>query len=208
MAEIKKGILGGVQGKVGTVVGVNWRGKNIIRSLPKRSCKAATEGQLLQRAKFKLVSQFLAPLNQLTGKYFGEYQGARSRTNLAMSYQLLETVVEKDGNVEIDYAKVVITKGVLPAPTITDAKVEGGKLSANWKSDAGIGLAKEDDNMMFIVYNKDHRQFYVIDAQVQRKAQSVSASIPAEWVKNNVVWLVIVDAKKKLSSTSAYVGAI
>ena len=35
MAEIKKGILGGFSGKVGTVVGVNWRGKDIIRSLPK-----------------------------------------------------------------------------------------------------------------------------------------------------------------------------
>ncbi len=35
MAEIKKGILGGFSGKVGTVVGVNWRGKDIIRSYQK-----------------------------------------------------------------------------------------------------------------------------------------------------------------------------
>ena len=30
MAEIKKGILGGFSGKVGTVVGANWRGTNIL----------------------------------------------------------------------------------------------------------------------------------------------------------------------------------
>lgn len=35
MAKIKKGILGGFSGKVETVVGVNWRGKDIISSLPK-----------------------------------------------------------------------------------------------------------------------------------------------------------------------------
>ena len=34
MAEIKKGILGGFSGKVGPVVGANWRGKDIIRSTP------------------------------------------------------------------------------------------------------------------------------------------------------------------------------
>ncbi|MGV0847474.1 hypothetical protein ACTS9T_13015 [Empedobacter falsenii] len=43
MAEIKKGILGGFSGKVGTVVGVNWRGKDIINSLPKKSKRRSTD---------------------------------------------------------------------------------------------------------------------------------------------------------------------
>ncbi|AJA68689.1 hypothetical protein HX045_13755 [Myroides odoratimimus] len=208
MAEIKKGILGGVQGKVGTVVGVNWRGKNIIRSLPKKSGKPATEGQLKQRAKFKLVAEFLSPLNQLTGKYFGEYQGAKSRTNLAMSYQLLETVIEKDGDLAIDYAKVVITKGVLPVPIVSDVKIENAKLTVNWKSDVGIGLAKEKDDMVFVVYNQDANQFYVIENQANRKAGTISANIPAEWAKNNSVWLIIVDEAKKYSSTSAFLSVV
>lgn len=49
MAQIKKGILGGFSGKVGTVVGANWRGKDIIRSLQKSNNKAPTDLQLLQR---------------------------------------------------------------------------------------------------------------------------------------------------------------
>jgi len=58
MAEIKKGILGGFSGKVGTVIGVNWRGKDIIRSLPKASKKAPTEEQLIQRVKFRKTIVF------------------------------------------------------------------------------------------------------------------------------------------------------
>ncbi len=54
MAEIKKGILGGFSGKVGT----NWRGKDIIRSLPKASKKAPTEEQLIQRVKFRKTIVF------------------------------------------------------------------------------------------------------------------------------------------------------
>ena len=34
MATIKKGILGGVSGKVGNVVGGNWKGVDYLRSLP------------------------------------------------------------------------------------------------------------------------------------------------------------------------------
>ncbi|WP_231738005.1 hypothetical protein [Myroides odoratus] len=42
MAEIRVGILGSVSGKVGTVIGANWGGKNIIRGLPRKSSKKAT----------------------------------------------------------------------------------------------------------------------------------------------------------------------
>jgi len=56
MAEIKQGILGGVSGKVGTVVGANWKGKNIIRSKSRKTSKKPTVLQLNQRAKFKWAS--------------------------------------------------------------------------------------------------------------------------------------------------------
>ena len=43
MAEIKKGILGGFSGKVGTVVGVNWRGRDIIKKKKKKSKRRSTD---------------------------------------------------------------------------------------------------------------------------------------------------------------------
>jgi hypothetical protein len=36
MGTFNKGILGGFSGKVGTVVGFNWRGLDVMRSLPKK----------------------------------------------------------------------------------------------------------------------------------------------------------------------------
>lgn len=50
MSEIKNGILGGVNGKVGPVVEVPWRGKNVIRTFPRRSNKTATEKQVRCRS--------------------------------------------------------------------------------------------------------------------------------------------------------------
>ena len=37
MGTYNKGILGPFSGKVGTVVGASWRGKDVMRSLPKKT---------------------------------------------------------------------------------------------------------------------------------------------------------------------------
>ena len=92
MATFNKGILGGFSGKVGTVVGANWRGKDIMRSLPKPSQKEPTEKQLLQQAKFKLAVSFLQPLKTIQSQYFGSGSGVKSRVNLATSYTINEAM--------------------------------------------------------------------------------------------------------------------
>lgn len=113
MATIKKGILGGFSGKVGTVVGSNWRGKDIIRSLPKESQKQPSEKQLLQQAKFKLAVAFLQPLKTILSQYFGSGSGVKSRVNLATSYTMNEATQVVADVPELMYNKVLITKGEL-----------------------------------------------------------------------------------------------
>ena len=58
MGTYNKGILGAFSGKVGPVVGASWRGKEVMRSLPKKSNRVATATQLLQRQKFAMVQAF------------------------------------------------------------------------------------------------------------------------------------------------------
>jgi hypothetical protein len=65
MGRIKKGILGGFSGKVGTVVGANWKEISYMRSLPQKVKNPRTEAQRKQRSKFLLVVNLLKPLNPL-----------------------------------------------------------------------------------------------------------------------------------------------
>tara|TARA_R100001369_G_scaffold90591_1_gene129830 strand:+ start:661 stop:972 length:312 start_codon:yes stop_codon:yes gene_type:complete len=97
MAKFEKGILGGFSGKVGTVVGARWRGKNIMRSLPQRGDYTPSELQLQQRKKFKTVIRFLTPIQSIVAKFFGSEQGDKSPFNLATGYHLTEAVIP-DGN--------------------------------------------------------------------------------------------------------------
>ena len=45
MGTYNKGILGAFSGKVGPVVGATWRGKDVMRSLPKKTNRLATAFQ-------------------------------------------------------------------------------------------------------------------------------------------------------------------
>ena len=97
MAEIKKGILGGFSGKVGPVVGANWRGKDIIRSTPKSSSRPKTDKQILQQLKFKTTITFLHPLRNIQNRFFGTDAGAKSKVNLAASYFINNAIEIVDG---------------------------------------------------------------------------------------------------------------
>ena len=56
MAKSNWGITSGFIGKLGNVVGFNWKGINLQRALTK-STDPRTEKQLLQRAKFALAGK-------------------------------------------------------------------------------------------------------------------------------------------------------
>lgn len=209
MAVISKGILGGFSGKVGTVVGANWRGKDIIRSLPTKKNRKASDLQMIQRMKFKLVSQFMAPLNQLTSKYFGEYQGSKSRTNLAMSHHLTDAVEEINDQLVINYSKVVITKGVLPSVSIDSSDIQNDTLEIAWTSNAGVGLAKATDKLVVIIYSKTHNSFHVVEDSATRADGTISTPMPNAWpVGDNSVWICLTDEMGRMCSTSEYLGEL
>ena len=105
MGKIRTGILGGFQGKVGTVIGSTWRGEDIMRALPKKSSKNPTELQKIQRIKFKTVSEFLNPLRAPLNKYFGNDIGKKSRYNMATSYHITNAVEVTADAIQILYPK-------------------------------------------------------------------------------------------------------
>lgn len=71
MAILKQGILGGVKGKVGSVVGSSWKGIATLRSLPLSVTNPRTAAQVGNRTRFSdvvalatiLLSAVIKPLN-------------------------------------------------------------------------------------------------------------------------------------------------
>lgn len=205
MAKIEQGILGGVSGKVGTIVGANYRGLNIIRAKPRKSKKAATAKQLDQRGKFKAVANFLSPLFALTSKFFGQYQGVKSRTNLAMSYHLLETIKKVGDDFVIDFPKVVITKGILNSLSLPKAERKDNTIALTWSDGVTNALSKTDDRVIAIVYNPDEKMFFITETPNKRGDKKFDIPLAEAWKKpNNELWIVV--SNEEQCSSSMYIG--
>jgi hypothetical protein len=117
MGRIKKGILGGFSGKVGTVVGANWKSISYMRSLPQKVKNPRTLPQLKQRSKFTLVVNLLRPMLPLLRVGWKQYaHGRQSAFNAATSYTLANAIIGEYPDYKIDPKKVMISRGTLTSP--------------------------------------------------------------------------------------------
>jgi Family of unknown function (DUF6266) len=92
MGIISKGILGGFSGKVGTVVGGNWKGIDYMRSMSSSKRTSFSQAQLEQQAKFALSVKFLQPINGLLDITFRDYAIKMTGQNNAMRYTLKNAI--------------------------------------------------------------------------------------------------------------------
>lgn len=208
MARINKGILGGFSGKVGTVVGASFRGQDIIRSKPKPSSKKASEGQLVQRAKFKLVMQFLQPLKQIQNKYFGVKSGAKSEVNLAASY-LLTNALQVVANVpELLYNKVLITKGDLTGfQNLTAAPQAGQVIQFSWEDNSTQGNANATDLVNIVCYSESLGSFAIFESLATRADLTIPITLPAFYATLDVhVWAYLNNVAENAGCNSIYLG--
>lgn len=211
MGTYNKGILGSFSGKVGSVVGARWRDKNVMRSLPRKSSKPATDEQALQRTKFAIVAQFLSPIKFFVGAHFGKPQHGKSSYNLATSYHLTEALIEISiDEVEIDFSKVLISRGDLQglqSPTATAQA--NNELEVAWTDNSGQGYAAATDVLTVIVYEPNSRTFQTFESVATRDAASVTVSLPAFFVGLDVhVWGTFVADSGARAATSTYLGEI
>lgn len=83
MATIKKGILGGFKGKCANVVGSNWKGKAVMKSLPLRDGWVPSPKQVIQQDNFKyatgIAKFFTTPTLRAVGDRFAKEMSGYNR---------------------------------------------------------------------------------------------------------------------------------
>ena len=210
MGTYSKGILGAFSGKVGPVVGAKWRGKDVMRSLPRKSTKPVTQTQMLQRDKFAMAAAFLLPLNPIIGRYFGNNNGHKTRRNQAMSYNMKEAIVYVDPDLKWVYNKVVISRGELLG--INDGTIAAGaaqSIDFTWVNNSGNGDALPTDKFVVAVYEPTTKTtVYAMNAGT-RDAEAANLILPNYLTGLTVqVWATFAAADDKKYATSQYLGAV
>jgi hypothetical protein len=210
MGTYNKGILGAFSGKVGPVVGASWRGKDVLRSLPKRVKRIPTPQQESQRLKFTLMSGFLTPFYPILRHFYGSNSATQTRVNQAMSYHLKEAIIDDGTSFEIDFTKVVMTKGDLVGlenPQVTAAA--GGVLNFTWVDNSGQGQAKDDDDLVIALFEETTKtSLYTLNGG-ERSSGNTDFTTPESLIGLNIhVWIGVASKDEKRYATSVYLGTV
>lgn len=102
MGTIKSGILGGFNGKVGSVIGASWKGISYMRGIAQSIKNPKTEAQVMQRDYFAQLTQMASQLsNEQLASLFPNSVKGKTRRNL-LQQQLDKCAVTADGMKRVD----------------------------------------------------------------------------------------------------------
>lgn len=210
MGKINQGILGGFSGKVGNVVGGNWKGIDYMRVKPSNVANPRTEGQVDQRSKFITVLQFLQPMKDFLKVGYKNYAIKMTQFNSAMSYNLNNAVTGAYPNYSIDYASALLSRGGLASAlngAIASASV--GNATFTWDDNSGDGNAKATDKALLLVFNADKNEAVFVTEGVDRSTGTQNLAIPDNYSGDTIYGFIgFISEDGKEVANSKYVGSV
>lgn len=210
MARISKGVLGGFQGKVGNVVGSNWREIDYIRSLPRRSNRPPSEKQLMQRLKFRVALNFMKKVRH--GFELGYVGNRPSRSSVyadCLGHVMNDAVVGQYPDFKIDYSKVEISRGrLLGLNNLSWHKTADGKLKFVWINAKGMFNSEDEDHVLVLLMDKINSTVWLFGSS-QRKELSLEISLMSGVDFNNLVaWVFVQNRTRDDSSNSTFLSDV
>jgi len=155
MATIPNGILGGIQGQVGTVTGYNRYGVDVIRVAKNRGTVKPTAKRLAQRSKITVCNRFAKAFagKGFFTKTFPAFGHTGSGYNRAVSALMSLALVSSEEGVVISYPLVLISNGKLPPATYAAAVATSeGNIHFSWTDNTGTGTSKKNDKAILVAY--------------------------------------------------------
>jgi len=210
MAKFKRGILGGFQGKLGTVVGTRWRGINVMRALPEKVTNPNTIKQRQQRERFKLVSELMKKARPVIEVGF-EQTGSPNRTasNAAMSWNIKFGIKGSYPGQEFDFPQIRFAMGSLEG--INGMQVTGTheELTFSWSDNSGTMNATSEDQLIIVLYNEAKKELiYALDLANRNAGTAILAIPESQQASELHVWFAMHNSERNISSNSVYLGKV
>jgi len=210
MAILTKGLLSptGISGRIGNLVYVTYRGKQCVRALPKKRSGKPTKPQLIQRERFRLVTQRLCGFTPLFNIGFQHPRGRMAAYNYAVSYAYKHALTGKFPDFRLDFSKMLFTCGPLaPAyqPKAENMGYESIRFSwqyKNWFPD------KANDRAVLIAVCEEPLLFFFTHAQVPRISEIGFLHTPGMAGKKLHTYIGFTDAFGKKAADSVYTGEL
>jgi|SRR5690606_5009391 len=210
MAKFINGAIGTFSGKVGSVIGSSWRGIHYLRGLAKKSKVPATEAQLAQRLRFRLVTKFLSPLQGIIAVGFRNVRRlTAAQYSMAVKYNIERAVVGAMPDFTLDYPAISLSSGNLFIPYTNAVTVEPGSITLTWSPSLNQFSGSSSDVAYIVVYNADRGLFITTDVPATRADGTALVEVPAPFVgQAGHAWMFFASANGKKASNTAYLGEV
>lgn len=210
MGRFNSGILGGFSGKVGSVIGANWKGINYMRGrAAAKKKKKPSKAQLEQRLKFALTMRQLKPMTDFLRVSYKRYDVQQLPFNAAMSYALKNAIRGSFPDFSIDPAKMLVARGNLTVAANVQLLATGGSIGLSWTDNSGLGNASATDKALVMVWNMARAEvIYQLEGS-QRASGAHALPVPVEWVGESVdVYLGFINEDATDLANSVYAGVV
>lgn len=208
MARIT-GIFGTISGKVGDKVYYTRNGKNFVKSLPAPSGKPASEKQLAQRQKFKIVMGFLSSISGLINHSYHLINPKKTGLKVFSNDILAKGIKGKYPDFKINYPEVRLLRGSLVRPECPFARMKGSdQLYFKWFN-RHLYSSPADELVIMIYCEALSRFFHSVDPGIKRSDACGVIPLPSAFAGLKVyVWLAFRSPAQRSYSDSVYAGVI
>ncbi len=207
MASLKGAFSGGFNGRVGNLVGYQWRGKWCVRSVPSQYRDAKTEYQLAQRALFKATVGFAAKARRVLrlGLHTASLNANMTENNYFMRINKGCFAIA-DGQLAVDYESLLLSEGpVAPVAFGAPRLLDDTTVSIDFEQNPLRRAVKSGDEVYLVAYCPELQTFDV-SAPSQRYRSNVELQMRSYWTGKEIhLWGFVVD-KAGRASTSQYIG--
>jgi hypothetical protein len=212
MGQISVGILGGFSGKVGTVVGSNWRGLDTMRAKPKfKKNRKFSDNQLMQQSRFSVMTAFLAPIRFFLELGYRNFSTGQTGYNAALSFNMQQAITGEYPNFKVDYPQILLCDGMLTgAINATAANNGSGSLIFDWVDNSKPlepSGPNATDDLMVITYCPATQEFNYSIGDAVRADGTYSMLCPSSFVSTPLhSWIAFKSKITKKVSKTFYLG--
>jgi hypothetical protein len=215
MARLVNGIMGPLNGKVGTVVCSSWKGIPYVKARPGKRTKPARKKEAANRQKFAKAHEWLQPLLDFVRTGFKGYSDKVEGFNAAKSHLLKNAFEVKDGESVINPALVKVSVGDLPLPENITIATAPDQIRFSWDT-GSIDFYNQYDQAMVLAYDIDAEltrlnrriALYELTGQFRSNGAHVLTISPRLDIGTYHCYIAFVSADRSRRSDSVYLGTV
>lgn len=210
MAIVQNPITGRTKKKFASAVFSKQFGKNTMRSKPIEVSNPKTLKQRMQRAKFSLMVELSRSFLSFIRMGFKQAALGMSEFNAFMKANIKTVITGTYPDFEIDFTKLIVTKGTLTGPDGASAAAAAGhSVELVWVDNTGYGDALNTDKAMILVLNFDKKGEKSDVTTKTRADEAATLVLPESWVGDEVhVFLSFMNEAGDKVADSVYLDSL